>query len=349
MTKCAGRPVSLWAGAGDDANHDLWVVVLAGGQGLRLREFIQTVLEGNRPKQFCRIIGTRSMLRHTWDRARCLVPEQRIVTVVTAGQERYLADEVRDGLPGRVLVQPANRETAPGLLLPLLWIARRAPRAMVAVFPADHFIWEEARFLEAVGSAVAAGRSHQERVILLGMEAQAPETSYGWIAPGPPVAEGSGDDDLFSVQGFWEKPPLERARQLRAAGCFWNSLVMAGRLPAFLGLMEAHLPEPLEILREASTRFDTAAEPAAMTLAYQRLRPADFSREVLQPGREGLLVRPARGVTWCDWGRPERILRTVHQFDRQPCWLPGLLKSGFASREWFATASCATPAAGGEV
>ena len=277
MRNHPGRPVNLWAGVGAATNPDLWVVVLAGGQGVRLRDFIQKVLESDRPKQFCRIIGTRSMLRHTWDRACGLVPDARIVTVITAGQERYLADEVQRGIPGRVLVQPVNRETAPGLLLPLLWIARRAPHAMVAVFPADHFIWEEARFLEIVRSAVDAGRRYPERVILLGMEARAPETSYGWIAPEKPVADGSEHNVLFSVQGFWEKPSLGRATQLQAAGCLWNSLVMAGRLTAFLDLIDTHLPEPSAILREASARFDTPTERVATTLAYQRLRAANRS------------------------------------------------------------------------
>jgi mannose-1-phosphate guanylyltransferase len=325
---------------GTDARADLWAVVLAGGQGVRLRAFLQTVLETDRPKQFCPIIGTRSMLRHTWDRARGLVPAERIVTVITAGQERYLADEVPEGIPGRVLVQPANRETAPGVLLPLLWIARRAPGATVVVFPADHFIWEEARFLQAVQAAVRAGGRHPDRVVLLGMEAHAPETSYGWIAPGARLASETEGGGLFRVGRFVEKPPLVRAQALQAAGCFWNSLVMAGRLPAFLGLLEAHLPEPMAILRQASLRFDTTAERAALARAYQALRTSNLSREVLEPGREALLVRAVRGVTWCDWGDPDRILRTVRQFNRQPAWLPALAG---AAREPRASSAMACP------
>jgi mannose-1-phosphate guanylyltransferase len=341
MTMPATRARFSWAGPGSDPNPDLWVVVLAGGQGVRLREFIRTTLESDHPKQFCRIIGTRSMLRHTWDRARGLVPAERIVTVITAGQQGCLTDEVWDGIPGRVLVQPTNRETAPGLLLPLLWIARRAPGAMVAVFPADHFIWEETRFLQSVQAAVRAGRRYPDRLVLLGMEAQTPETSYGWIAPGTPLCDGGGEQDLFRVNGFWEKPALERARQLQAAGCFWNSLVMAGRLPAFLAVLEAHLPEPVEILRRAGAWFDTGTERVALALAYERLRPANLSREVLEPCREALLVRAARGVTWCDWGDADRILRTVRQFDRQPRWLPARAGSGGTSGERYAPATWA--------
>ena len=61
------------------------------------------------------------MLRHTWDRARQIVSPDRVLTVITAGQECYLGEEASGGVIGQVVVQPANKETGPGLLLPLLW------------------------------------------------------------------------------------------------------------------------------------------------------------------------------------------------------------------------------------
>lgn len=311
----------------DQSRSGRWVIVLAGGQGIRLQAFIRSVLGHDRPKQFSRIIGSRSMLRHTWDRALRLVPADRVVTVITGGQERFLADEVPPGIPGRVLVQPLNRETGPGLLLPLLWIVRRDPGATIAVFPADHFIWEEARFLRCVEAALAAAQRFPDRLVLLGMEAGGPETSYGWIAPGEPLEDGSPGGDLFSVEGFWEKPDLVKAGALHAQGCLWNSLVLAGRAAALLRLAEAHLPAPLAILEEASAWLDTSSETLALTAAYRRLRPSNLSREVLEPGRAALLVQAARGISWCDWGDPARILRTLQQFHCRPSWLPAFVRA----------------------
>lgn len=79
-----------------------WAVVLAGGEGTRLQSFVRHVLGHARPKQFCRIVGSRSMLRHTWDRAARVVDPGRIVTIVTAGQERYLDEEARMACRGPV-------------------------------------------------------------------------------------------------------------------------------------------------------------------------------------------------------------------------------------------------------
>jgi mannose-1-phosphate guanylyltransferase len=286
-----------------------------------LQAFTRDVLGTERPKQFCRIIGTRSMLRHTWDRALRMVPPERIVTIITAGQEHYLEDEARQGVPGVVLVQPENKETAPGLLLPLLWIARRNPVATVAVFPADHFIWEEDRFEAHMRAAVSAAARLRRRLILLGVEADSPETGYGWIAPGDPAATPSGGE-VYLVRRFWEKPDRPTAAHLLAQGHLWNTFILVGGVDTFLALVRAAVPEVFRPLRAIASCLGTPAEPAALALAYQHLRATNLSQALLARHPEALMVQVARGISWCDWGDPERILRSLRRIDRRPAWLP---------------------------
>ncbi len=309
-----GRPVPGGPGA------ESWAVVLAGGEGTRLRRFVRQFLGSERPKQFCRIIGSRSMLRHTWDRALRVVDRARIVTVITAGQEPYLDEEAPHGVPGTVLVQPANKETTPGLLLPLVWIARHAPEATVIVFPADHFVWEEDRFAMHVRAAAAAASGLPDRLTLLGVEADGPEVGYGWIAPGEPLGAGPATE-LYAVRRFWEKPDRLTAARLFASGYFWNTLVLAGRLAAYLGLAAACVPQVLGPLRAVADRLGTPTAAAALAAAYGRIPPTNLSRAVLARCPEGLMVLAARGVTWSDWGDPDRIVRSLRRFDRRPVWL----------------------------
>ncbi len=301
--------------------RDVWAVVLAGGEGKRLRRFVRQALGTEQPKQFCRIIGTRSMLRHTWDRATRLVEPDRIVTVITAGQERYLDEEARRGVPGTALAQPANRETGPGLLLPLLWIARRAPGATVVVYPADHFIWEEERFADHVQDAVRAADQFPDRLTLLGVEADKPDVSYGWIAPGAPAGVDLGAE-LYAVRRFWEKPDRATAARLFAAGHFWNTLVLAGRLRAYLGLAEECLQDVLEPLRAVEDCLGTPVQAEALREAYRCIASTNLSRALLARRPDRLMVVAVRGVCWSDWGDPNRILRTLRRFDRRPSWLP---------------------------
>ena len=301
--------------------RDLWAVVLAGGEGMRLRRFVRQVLGSERPKQFCRIVGRRSMLRHTWDRALGMVDPAQIVTVITAGQEPYLAEEEAGaGVPGTVLVQPGNKDTAPGLLLPLVWIAAHAPGATVVVFPADHFIWEEDRFTLHVRAATGAALDLPDRLVLLGVEADSPDVGYGWIAPGEPVGAGPAAE-VYAVRRFWEKPDRATAAHLFARGYFWNTLVLAGRLEAYLGLAAVCVPQVLGPLRAMDLSSDTTPAAAALAAAYGCIPSTNLSHAMLARCPQGLMVLAARGVAWSDWGDPDRIVRTLRRFDRRPSWL----------------------------
>ncbi|HUG44848.1 MAG TPA: sugar phosphate nucleotidyltransferase, partial [Acidobacteriota bacterium] len=91
-----------------------WAIVLAGGEGKRLRPLIEDLFGAPIPKQYCTFCGTRSMLQHTVDRAAKIVDPNRILTVVGNGHRRFLTEE----MPGRLIEQPAPRETAPGVFLP---------------------------------------------------------------------------------------------------------------------------------------------------------------------------------------------------------------------------------------
>ncbi len=304
-----------------DLPSEAWAVVLAGGEGRRLRGFVRQLLGSERPKQFCRITGSRSMLRHTWDRAARVVDPDRIVTVITAGQEPYLDEEAGHGVPGTVLVQPENKETAPGLILPLLWIARRAPGATVAVLPADHFVWDEERFATAVRTALAAAEYWPDRLLLLGAEAEGPETGYGWIAPGGVLAQGSAPE-LHTVRRFWEKPDRQTAARLFACGYFWNTLVLAGRLGAYLRLAAAEAPEALGPLGAIAECLGTSMEAAALRAAYARIPRTNLSHVLLARRPEALMVLAVRGLGWSDWGDAERILGSLRRFNRRPGWLP---------------------------
>ena len=102
-----------------DERGNLWSIVLAGGDGVRTKEFIRRWLGYEKPKQYCTFVGSRSMFQHTLDRAARLTPWERVV-VVAARHHQHEVWLQLDGRPaGMVLLQPKNVDTAAGIFLPL--------------------------------------------------------------------------------------------------------------------------------------------------------------------------------------------------------------------------------------
>src|SRR2546421_8386008 len=191
-----------------------------------------------RPKQFCPLFGPETLLDRTRRRAELVIRPDRQVVVVTAAHETYYAALERELLPGRLLVQPQNRGTAPAILLGALAVRHLAGDSPIAILPSDHDIEDERTFMKAVAQATEIVANDREMVILLGIEPRDAETEYGWIEPRP------GDEPTVApIRRFWEKPSAALARVLFQRGCLWNSFVMVGWAGAFLRLAESTVPD----------------------------------------------------------------------------------------------------------
>ena len=298
-----------------------WALILAGGDGTRLSALTRRITGDPRPKQFCPLLDRgETLLDRTRRRVELLSRADHQVVVVTGTHEPYYRPLVTDLAPGRLVVQPRNRGTAPGLLYPLLRIAELAGDVPVAIFPSDHFVDDDLVFMSTVSSAVAAATEHPGLVILLGIEAATPETEYGWIEPGERPLPIDGEP-VFPIHRFWEKPAPELAGDLFSRGCLWNSFVMVGHVAAFLDLIAAGTPGLLRAFGPIRRALGTSREAGAADLVYAALPAVNFSERVLVPAADRLGVVRVKGVEWSDWGNADRVFTTIRRSGLRPPWL----------------------------
>jgi mannose-1-phosphate guanylyltransferase len=264
-----------------------------------------------KPKQFCTFIGTRSLLQHTIDRVDCLVPPKRRVLVVAEQYESEIERQLEGRKRGVVVLQPVNCDTAAGLFLGLARVRARDPRAIVAVFPSDHFVYPEDAFLREMRRAISIARALEDRIVVVGARPDGADADYGWIEPHRDPTEPA-----WPVRAFVEKPAPARAREALARGGVWNTLILIARLEAFYTAGRKALPE-------IATRFDliagaigTSRERGALAALYHSMPARNLSSALLARIPERLVVFVMKGVVWSDWGRPERIVASASRLRR---------------------------------
>ncbi|MEW6273477.1 MAG: sugar phosphate nucleotidyltransferase [Thermodesulfobacteriota bacterium] len=295
------------------AAADTWALVLAGGDGTRLRD-LTTLLAGQPiPKQYCRITGDRSMLEATLARIAPVVPAERTLVIVNRDHLALATQQLAALPPSNVLVQPCNRDTGPGILWSLLELERRRPGARVAVFPSDHYVADDDAFRACVRRAVGVVDQFPDKIALLGIEPDHAAPGYGYVVPARRLPTHDATP-AFRVATFREKPDRALARRILRRGGLWNSLVMVLRVARMLQLIEAVRPAEFAALRAASEDRAALEELYASTAAW------NLSSDFLAHVPNELVVLRAERTGWSDWGTRQAIERTFAALNRRPPW-----------------------------
>jgi mannose-1-phosphate guanylyltransferase len=289
------------------AVENVWAVVLAGGDGLRLRSLVRNVCGDERPKQFAPLTGATSLLCQTLDRVAQLAPPRRTVVCTTRSHGDFLAaDPVHPRI--KILYQPSNRGTAAGILYPIHWIRRIDPTAVVVIFPSDHFVLEAGVFMAHVGRVASWVAKNPSWMVLVGARPTSADPGYAWIERAETLSS-RGSETIWRVCRFVEKPTAQQARTGFARGNLWNTFVMAATAETFINAGRYCLPHLHTALGDAIQYAGTLKERDAMETLYETMPQAGFSETVLSAGIPRLGTSCLPPVAWSDLGTPERVTR----------------------------------------
>jgi len=279
----------------------LWAIVLAGGEGSRLAETSRRMYGTCLPKQFLSFGRPRTFLQVTLDRLQELIPPERTIVVVASQHESVAREQLVEYRGVEIVAQPRNLGTGPGVLLPLMHVLSREPRADVALVPSDHDFRAPGRMLEALVRAQRAAR-HYQGMVLLGAAAEHPASDLGWIVPKRILPRSA----VGLIAEFVEKPAPPLAARLFEQGALWNTMLSVTPAAALWTLARRQLPIIADRFAHYAQVVGTPAAPLRLTETYQELPKADFSRDLVA-GSSGLWVTPMQGAGWSDCGTPERL------------------------------------------
>lgn len=268
-----------------------YAVIMAGGAGTRFWPASRRL----RPKQLLALAGEgEPLLAATVRRIAGLVPAERVV-VVTG---EHLAAPTRAALPGvpegRVLKEPAPRNTAPCIAWAARVVAAEDPDAVVMVLPSDHHVTDEPAFAAVLERATRVAA--EGRVTTVGIVPSRPETGFGYIEVGGALAGGAHE-----VARFVEKPDRARAEAFVAGGKhLWNAGMFFFRARDMNALVEAHLPELARGLDRVMAAAGTADAERVLAEVFPTLPNVSVDHGVMEKAA-GLAVVPG-DFGWSDVG-----------------------------------------------
>ena len=291
-----------------DAGHN-WALILAAGDGARLQSLTMTAAGVSVPKQFCSVGGGASLLHAAVARAHVVTPVERICAVV-AEHHRQWWRELPLTLPAHnIFVQPLNKGTAYGILLPLLRILHRDADASILVLPSDHYVGNETVLATSLQEVRAQLDRRHDSVILLGFDPEDADTELGYI-----VRSGTGA--VREILQFVEKPSAAAARALIECGGLWNSFILAARGQLLLRAFEALCPQIVADMRRIVA--DERVELDALTQLYGQMPSLDFSRDIVQRCPLPLQALKVPRCGWSDLGTPRRVAEVTHRIRPTP-------------------------------
>jgi len=254
-------------------NKNLYVVLMAGGVGTRFWPYSRN----SRPKQFLDVLGIgKTLLQATYDRFLPLCPKENILVVTHEEHLAVTQEQIPDIALHKILAEPMRKNTAPCIIYACLKIYKENPEAVIVVTPSDHLILDEAKFQDTIQSCFDQAKS-QDKLITLGIKPVRPETGYGYIQ------YIDGKATLKKVKTFTEKPELQLAKKFLESGDFlWNAGIFVWGVKAILDAFRKHLPEMMEVFEEASARFDTDQERAALQIAYAQTKSISIDYGIME-------------------------------------------------------------------
>ncbi len=272
------------------------IVIMAGGKGAR---FWPRSRE-KAPKHLLDITGKDTILRETLRRIGPIVsPDQ---TLIVTGKKH--AREARRQAPEipriNIIVEPMGRDTACCIGLAALHVRRKDAGGLMAILPSDHFIADEAEFLNTLAVAATAAERQDGGLLTVGIEPAGPSTGYGYLERGNKKFTIE-NRDVYHVRSVREKPGKAEAEDLlRRGGFFWNSGIFIGKVSTFLNAIARWLPDLYRALETIDAALGTKHEDAVLKRAYETIAPVSFDYGILERDDNIFLVKGDFG--WSDLG-----------------------------------------------
>lgn len=263
---------------------------MAGGAGTRF----WPLSTDSKPKQFLNLVGERTFLQYSFERARTLCSAEQILVFTHADYRSYVVEQLPEIPLTNIFCEPERRDTAAAIAWSSLVCHQRFGPCVVVTLTSDHWIEPLSEFALALREFYQ-GASCCDGLYTMGISPSWPSTGYGYLELGQQF-DKFGELDHFQLLRFREKPNRETAEEFIESGRFlWNSGMFAWKSSVILEQFEQHLPRHLDILRPVC---DSSGNE--LVEAFSQLQKISIDFAILEKAPDVRTLRPR--FQWSDLG-----------------------------------------------
>lgn len=269
-----------------------YCVIMAGGVGSRFWPFSTS----KRPKQFLDLFGTgRTLIQMTYDRFVKIVPKENIFIASNLTYRDLILEQLPELTPNQLLLEPARRNTAPCIAYATYKIMALNENANIVISPSDHLILKENDFVETIKKGLDY-TANNDCLMTLGVKPSRPETGYGYIQ-----TEGNGDNGVFKVKTFTEKPTLDIAKMFLESGDFlWNSGMFLWNVQTISSAFDMYASELSLKFKDGKDFYNTPGEQAYIDKIYQSCTNKSIDYVLMEKAKNVKVIEADFG--WSDLG-----------------------------------------------
>ncbi len=270
-----------------------YAVMLAGGIGSRFWPVSRSKL----PKQFLDILGIgKSLMQMTYERLLLSFPADKIFVITNESYGAIAKKQLPDLKDEYLLLEPARKNTAPGIAYACHKILSIDTNSSVVITPSDHVILKEDEYAKALQQALKVVEK-RDIIITLGIRPTRPDTGYGYIQ----YIEDKEDAGVFKVKTFVEKPPLDIATTFFLSGDFlWNAGIFISNVRTLLNAYHHYLPEVNDTFKEIKKVYNTLGEKEFVSKAFSMCPNVSIDTAIMEKAKN-VSVIPAQ-FGWSDLG-----------------------------------------------
>ncbi|MFA5792960.1 MAG: sugar phosphate nucleotidyltransferase [Candidatus Gracilibacteria bacterium] len=242
-----------------------------------------------KPKQFQKLVSNHTMLEETWNRL-SFVDKNDIYVSTNTAYEHFVRELLPDLPAENLILEPSMQDTGPCIGLATTLIAKKDPKAVIAIVYADHLVKDTKEFELKLKAAEELALT-ENTLNIIEVKAKYPNTNLGYVRIGRMLKETTGGVEVYEFKEFKEKPDAETAKKfLSSYSYLWNTGYYVWRADTILEEFKKHLPKTYaELQKIANGAKIEDCYPACdkISIDYGIMEKVDSSRVRIIPADLG--------------------------------------------------------------